>query len=421
MVNLKSLVLTYILVSSILCLTAQQTITATFTSTMDATIFSEVPDGANGHGNLLVGRTDDSNLRRALIQFDIVGIPLDANILSVSLEINGDRYDADAVGLHRVTTHWGEGDFDGAGQLPVPAQQGDATWTHGIFDTHPWETLGGDFISVASASGSVVDNAVNVFEGEEMIWDVYGWLLGNLPNYGWILVGDESTDGSVVSLVSRETMRSQPLLVVRYALPGPECDVDGGGLAGGPFTFCVGDGEADNIGADGITLSGASGANQQWVITDDERNILGLPNSFTDVNFDIAGLGTCLVWNLAFEDGLEGLEAGGNTNDLEGCYDLSNPIAVMRIDDPEVCGTPCTLEGQGALLSGGPFAFCEGDGQADVIGADQISVSNTNGASFQWVITDLDGSILGLPGNFCLLYTSPSPRDLSTSRMPSSA
>ena len=25
------------------------------------------------------------------------------------------------------------------------------------------------------------------------------------------------------------------------------------------------------------------------------------------------------------------------------------------------------------------------------------------------------------PGNACLLYTSPSPRDLSTSRMPSSA
>ena len=36
-------------------------------------------------------------------------------------------------------------------------------------------------------------------------------------------------------------------------------------------------------------------------------------------------------------------------------------------------------------------------------------------------------SLLGLPevrlqaGNTCLLYTSPSPRDLSTSRMPSSA
>ena len=37
-------------------------------------------------------------------------------------------------------------------------------------------------------------------------------------------------------------------------------------------------------------------------------------------------------------------------------------------------------------------------------------------------ITDAEGMFL-LPGliNTCLLYTSPSPRDLSTSRMPSSA
>ena len=31
------------------------------------------------------------------------------------------------------------------------------------------------------------------------------------------------------------------------------------------------------------------------------------------------------------------------------------------------------------------------------------------------------GEIVGVVGESCLLYTSPSPRDLSTSRMPSSA
>ena len=35
-------------------------------------------------------------------------------------------------------------------------------------------------------------------------------------------------------------------------------------------------------------------------------------------------------------------------------------------------------------------------------------------------IVDLDGALSGETVN-CLLYTSPSPRDLSTSRMPSSA
>ena len=35
------------------------------------------------------------------------------------------------------------------------------------------------------------------------------------------------------------------------------------------------------------------------------------------------------------------------------------------------------------------------------------------------IVVDLLGATL--PPSFCLLYTSPSPRDLSTSRMPSSA
>ena len=36
-------------------------------------------------------------------------------------------------------------------------------------------------------------------------------------------------------------------------------------------------------------------------------------------------------------------------------------------------------------------------------------------------IIDLEATFAKLRGNPCLLYTSPSPRDLSTSRMPSSA
>ena len=37
-------------------------------------------------------------------------------------------------------------------------------------------------------------------------------------------------------------------------------------------------------------------------------------------------------------------------------------------------------------------------------------------SNFSWYVTDLNRD-----ANACLLYTSPSPRDLSTSRMPSSA
>ena len=58
----------------------------------------------------------------------------------------------------------------------------------------------------------------------------------------------------------------------------------------------------------------------------------------------LQGPGTCLIWHLRYEDGLEGLEMGMNANDLSGCYDLSNYIEVVR--------TPAAHAGE---ISGGPL------------------------------------------------------------------
>ena len=59
---------------------------------------------------------------------------------------------------------------------------------------------------------------------------------------------------------------------------------------------------------------------------------------------------------------------------------------------------------------------------------DTLFVNNNNGTmNGQWldenaVSTVVRNEVMSLPvGTVCLLYTSPSPRDLSTSRMPSSA
>ena len=163
---------------------------------------------------------------------------------------------------------------------------------------------------------------------------------------------------------------------------------EGGTLSGGPFEFCVGDGVADNIAADGISLSGNSGGNSQWVVTDPNGMILGLPDNFADVDFDGAGAGTCLVWHLSYEDGLTGLSQGANTSGFQGCFSLSNSVTVNR-SQPE-----------GGTLSGGPFEFCVGDGVADNIAADGISLSGNSGGNTQWVVTDPNGMILGLPDNF---------------------
>ncbi len=136
-------------------------------------------------------------------------------------------------------------------------------------------------------------------------------------------------------------------------------------------------------------MSGNSGTNSQWVVTDDQGNILGLPPSFDVVDFDGAGAGTCLVWHLSYEDGLEGVAMGNNAmTDLMGCYSLSNSISVVR------------SQPVGGVLEGGPFEFCVGDGVADNIGSDQIVLSGNSGTNSQWVVTDDQGNILGLPTSF---------------------
>jgi len=134
--------------------------------------------------------------------------------------------------------------------------------------------------------------------------------------------------------------------------------VNGGTLTGGPFTFIVGDGIADNV--SGITLSGTVGNTNQWIITDDQGVILGLPGAPEAVNFDDAGEGSCFIYNVTYNGVISGLSANENLSGLAGDFDLSNSIEVIR---NEVIVTPPTVDG--GTLSGGPFTFTVGDGIAD--------------------------------------------------------
>jgi len=89
------------------------------------------------------------------------------------------------------------------------------------------------------------------------------------------------------------------------------------------------------IPAGSITLANAGGMNSQWVITDDQGVILGLPPMPGAVDFDVAGDGVCLIWHLSFDDGLTGAVVGNNAmTDLVGCYNLSNSISVTRSSAP---------------------------------------------------------------------------------------
>ena len=68
-----------------------------------------------------------------------------------------------------------------------------------------------------------------------------------------------------------------------------------------------------------------------WVVTDEDGKILGLPPTFSAVDFDGAGAGTCLVWHISHDGSLFGAEVGANASELLGNFDLSNPITVDRL------------------------------------------------------------------------------------------
>lgn len=150
----------------------------------------------------------------------------------------------------------------------------------------------------------------------------------------------------------------------------------------------LGDGEVDNIPDGAINLSGGVGANSQWVVTEFDGTILGLPPTPYVVDFDGAGTGNCLVWYLGYDGEIEGLTAGSNTSGLSGCFDLSNPIEVIRNEAAsEVDG--------GFLQTDALYLFCVGDEEPDF--ATGIELSGEAGSNSGWVVTDLRGEILGTP------------------------
>ncbi len=101
--------------------------------------------------------------------------------------------------------------------------------------------------------------------------------------------------------------------------------VDGGVLdTDSELTTCSGDGIDDIV---AVTVSGNSGPNSLFVITDDALNILGVNNT-GEFNLEGAPAGTCLIWHLSYDDNVD-LNID-NAGDLAGCFDLSDSIAVVR-------------------------------------------------------------------------------------------
>ncbi len=183
------------------------------------------------------------------------------------------------------------------------------------------------------------------------------------------------------------------------ALNGGSVSLTGGGTT---TEICADDGEDDFI---DVTVTESNGPNLQWIITDDAGNILALPSG-PPFNLEGQGPGVCNIYNIAFLNGLEGLTAGGNIDEFQGCYSLSNAVAVSRNTGAD-CASPLVSGGSITTLNGfTQESHCIDDGIADII---DIELTQNSGLSSAWIITNIQGQIIDVPENFPYDFEGTAP------------
>jgi hypothetical protein len=204
--------------------------TVTIEATRDATMIQD-PDGAlaNGSGEaFFVGRTGQNQnaVRRGLLQFDLAGAIPEGSVIeaaSLTLYLTPSHPEPREIRLHRVLADWSEGASSSSGGGGAPSEPGDVTWIHTSYDTGFWVIAGGQFVAHPSASRDVSGEGFHSWSDRQLARDIRMWLAAPSRNFGWILIGDESTLRSSKRFASREepdaTLR--PVLEVTFRSPGP--------------------------------------------------------------------------------------------------------------------------------------------------------------------------------------------------------
>lgn len=218
--------------------------TITLQATKDTTLYSESVSESNGSGDhFFCGNTAGNRPRRALLQFDFSAIPPQSTIVAVELKLYLSRTPSsnENVSVTRIVKSWGEGASNAPGNegSGTAAAMNDATWGYRFYNTEvisesvPWSRPGGDLAANPSATTSVAQSGFYyTWSSAQMVADVQNWLDGTLPNYGWILIGNEQFTSTAKRFDSRENpvVAQRPQLKVFYSTPEPSgaCCVAGG-------------------------------------------------------------------------------------------------------------------------------------------------------------------------------------------------
>ncbi|MFK7937627.1 MAG: SdrD B-like domain-containing protein [Saprospiraceae bacterium] len=130
-----------------------------------------------------------------------------------------------------------------------------------------------------------------------------------------------------------------------------------------------------------LTAIGNSGE-YRYVVTTTEGTILDITTQ-SSYDFSDADAGTYLIYGVAFNDNIPNLTNGTNINELTGCNDISNQIAITLLSADECSQSGCTVDG-GTITTSGNLMPCTSDDSPDVI---TISATNTSG-QYTYVLTD---------------------------------
>lgn len=203
--------------------------TIVFDAIADNTIYQDNPGNSNGAGDFLfAGRNGEGSARRGLIGFDLSGIPSNAIVEQVTITLFMSQTGAGdtQVNFHRLLSDWGESTSDAPGGEGggTAAAVGDATWDNNFFPDSFWAVAGGDFVGMPSASTIVGGVGSYSWDSPLLVSDVQGWLNGDFSNFGWAIVGDESTFPTTKRFNSRSNSANNPFLTVTFSVvPEPGC------------------------------------------------------------------------------------------------------------------------------------------------------------------------------------------------------
>lgn len=326
----------------------------TINPSADNTLFEDangnLSDGAGPH--FYVGSTNQGttlNARRGVMKFDLSGIPAGSTIHSATLTLNVSKVPPGAVAenvvLHQALKDWGEGTSDSSqgGTNPgegdgTQATTGDATWKYTFWNTQSWTSLGGDFSATASATTNVSGLGQYTWSGAGMVADLQQWLDNSETNFGWVLVGLETTNKTAKQFDSRQNANAsnRPSLSIDFTTPVPDLRITKSHI--GDFT----QGDSGDIYTITVTNAGLSATSGMVTVTD------VLPSGLSPTADDN---GTIAGWNVSFTNQTitatrtDALAPGNSYQPLTITVDVA-------IDAPTSVLNTATVAGGGELNTG---------------------------------------------------------------------